>query len=95
MLPGAPGALVRESASQARERGPLRWALIASRGKISGQDGAANRVGMPASTLEFRIKKMGIRGCAFAAAPENELSGEKSGRSGRLVTANRRNRSVR
>jgi formate hydrogenlyase transcriptional activator len=60
MLPGQPGEVVRESASQARERQAIESALSASRGKISGQDGAAKRVGMPASTLEFRIKKMGI-----------------------------------
>ncbi|MBV8550087.1 MAG: sigma 54-interacting transcriptional regulator [Acidobacteriaceae bacterium] len=35
-------------------------ALETSRGKIAGLNGAAKRLGMAASTLEFRIKKLGI-----------------------------------
>jgi formate hydrogenlyase transcriptional activator len=32
----------------------------ASHGRVSGQNGAAKRLGLPHSTLEFRIKKLGI-----------------------------------
>lgn len=35
-------------------------ALRAARGRISGPDGAATRLGIPASTLEFRLRKLGI-----------------------------------
>jgi formate hydrogenlyase transcriptional activator len=42
------------------ERDAIGAALTASRGKISGDTGAAKAMGIPASTLEFRIKKLGI-----------------------------------
>jgi formate hydrogenlyase transcriptional activator len=42
------------------EREAIEAALRAARGKISGENGAAKRMGLPASTLEFRIKKLGI-----------------------------------
>jgi hypothetical protein len=32
----------------------------ASRGKVSGENGAAKKLRLPASTVEFRIKKLGI-----------------------------------
>jgi len=50
-----------------------------SRGKISGETGAAKKVGIPPSTLEFRIKKLridklryrrGWRRAAWEAKPE-------------------------
>jgi formate hydrogenlyase transcriptional activator len=34
--------------------------LRASHGRVSGPNGAAKRLGLPHSTLEFRIKKLGI-----------------------------------
>jgi transcriptional regulator with GAF, ATPase, and Fis domain len=46
-----------------RAAGPLvkvNCAAKVSRGKIAGANGAARRLGMPASTLEFRIKKLAI-----------------------------------
>jgi formate hydrogenlyase transcriptional activator len=43
-----------------REREALESALRASGGRVSGADGAAARLGLPASTLEFRIKRLGI-----------------------------------
>jgi transcriptional regulator with GAF, ATPase, and Fis domain len=42
------------------ERTAIETALAASRGRISGADGAARRLGLPASTLEFRIKRLAI-----------------------------------
>ncbi len=42
------------------ERTAIEAALTASRGRISGANGAAARLKLPASTLEFRIRKLGI-----------------------------------
>jgi formate hydrogenlyase transcriptional activator len=44
----------------AREREAIETALRASHGRVSGPHGAAKRLGLPHSTLEFRIKKLGI-----------------------------------
>jgi formate hydrogenlyase transcriptional activator len=44
----------------AREREVIEAALRASEGRVSGPNGAAKRLGLPHSTLEFRIKKLGI-----------------------------------
>jgi formate hydrogenlyase transcriptional activator len=60
MLPAAQRGTVARDPAEAEERQALETALSASRGKISGENGAAKKVGMPASTLEFRIKKLGI-----------------------------------
>jgi len=42
------------------EREVIEAALRASQGRVSGPNGAAKRLGLPHSTLEFRIKKLGI-----------------------------------
>jgi formate hydrogenlyase transcriptional activator len=42
------------------EREAIDAALRASQGRVSGPHGAAKRLGLPHSTLEFRIKKLGI-----------------------------------
>jgi formate hydrogenlyase transcriptional activator len=42
------------------ERSLIESALRASRGRISGPNGAARRLGIPASTLEFRLRRLGI-----------------------------------
>ena len=47
------------------ERTAIERALKASRGKVSGAKGAAKKIGIPASTLEFRIKKLGINKFRF------------------------------
>jgi formate hydrogenlyase transcriptional activator len=52
------GTAKQEAHSEEREA--IEAALRESRGKISGEDGAAKRLSMAASTLEFRIKKLGI-----------------------------------
>jgi len=50
------------SAPQVRseERQAIEAALTASRGRVAGEGGAAKKLGVPASTLEFRIKRLGI-----------------------------------
>jgi formate hydrogenlyase transcriptional activator len=60
MLPAASHQTAALEPGEAQEREAIETALGASRGKISGERGAAKKVGMPASTLEFRIKKLGI-----------------------------------
>jgi transcriptional regulator with GAF, ATPase, and Fis domain len=42
------------------ERDFIEAALAASRGRVSGRSGAAARLGVPASTLDHRIKALGI-----------------------------------
>jgi transcriptional regulator with GAF, ATPase, and Fis domain len=48
-----------------RERQIIEDALAGSRGRVSGPDGAAARLRVPASTLENRIKKLRIRKSHF------------------------------
>ena len=48
-----------------RERQIIEDALAGSRGRVSGPDGAAARLGLPPSTLEHRIKKLRIRKSHF------------------------------
>jgi formate hydrogenlyase transcriptional activator len=42
------------------ERAAIEHALAASRGRVSGAAGAAARLSVPASTLESRIRRLGI-----------------------------------
>jgi formate hydrogenlyase transcriptional activator len=60
MLRGAAAETTAEDPASSEERNAIETALKGSRGKVSGENGAARRVGLPASTLEFRIKKLGI-----------------------------------
>jgi formate hydrogenlyase transcriptional activator len=60
MLHGAAAETIAEDSASSEERSAIEAALKDSRGKVSGETGAAKRVGVPASTLEFRIKKLGI-----------------------------------
>ncbi len=48
-----------------RERQIIENALAGSRGRVSGPNGAAARLRVPPSTLEHRIKKLGIRKSHF------------------------------
>jgi len=48
-----------------RERQIIECALAGSRGRVSGQDGAAARLQIPPSTLEYRIKRLRIRKSHF------------------------------
>ena len=43
------------------ERANIERALAASDGKISGENGAASRLGLPPSTLNSRMKALGIQ----------------------------------
>jgi formate hydrogenlyase transcriptional activator len=45
---------------RANERQAIEEALAASHGRVSGPHGAARRLGLAPSTLEFRIRKLGI-----------------------------------
>jgi transcriptional regulator with GAF, ATPase, and Fis domain len=57
-----PEAAVRDSHD---ERQIIESALAESRGRISGPKGAAAKLGVPPSTLEFRIKKLKIKKSRF------------------------------
>jgi DNA-binding NtrC family response regulator len=43
-----------------QEREMIEAALLKSRGKVAGPSGAAATLGIPASTLESKIKQLGI-----------------------------------
>jgi len=58
MLTAAKGNNTEQVTSE--ERQEIETALTASRGKVAGENGAAKKLGVPASTLEFRIKRLGI-----------------------------------
>ena len=45
---------------EAEERQSIENALRSAHGRVSGSHGAARRLGLPASTLEFRIRRLGI-----------------------------------
>jgi formate hydrogenlyase transcriptional activator len=59
MLPDA-GRSSPVNQHESAERAAIEDALGASGGKVSGETGAAKKMGLPASSLEFRIKKLGI-----------------------------------
>jgi transcriptional regulator with PAS, ATPase and Fis domain len=48
-----------------RERQIIEDALAGSRGRVSGPNGAAARLRIPSSTLEYRVKKLRIRKSHF------------------------------
>ena len=48
-----------------RERQTIEDALAGSRGRVSGPNGAAARLRVSPSTLEYRVKKLGIRKSHF------------------------------
>jgi formate hydrogenlyase transcriptional activator len=60
LLPAVATKARSDESGQSREREAMEAALHASLGKIAGETGAAKRLGLPASTMEFRIKKLGI-----------------------------------
>ena len=59
-LTSAPAVQELSGQVEAREREAIEAALRASQGRVSGPNGAARQLGLPHSTLEFRIKKLGI-----------------------------------
>jgi formate hydrogenlyase transcriptional activator len=59
-MASAPVAQELKGRLDACEREALEGALRNSQGRVSGPGGAAKRLGLPHSTMEFRIKKLGI-----------------------------------
>src|SRR5262249_36549691 len=53
--------------TEEEERELVESALAESRGRIAGPSGAAARLGIPRSTLETKIKKLGIKKRRFSA----------------------------
>jgi transcriptional regulator with GAF, ATPase, and Fis domain len=49
------------------ERSNIERALAACGGKVSGENGAASRLGLPPSTLNSRIKALGIQRAVSAS----------------------------
>ncbi len=67
VLPGATVVGGVNERLQTQEREAIESALRASRGRISGPNGAAKALGLAPSTLEFRIKRLGIDKFRFRA----------------------------
>jgi formate hydrogenlyase transcriptional activator len=65
LQPRPSGALVQ--AVQGREKQMIEAALSESKGRVAGVKGAAARLGVPASTLESKIKQFKIEKRRFAA----------------------------
>jgi transcriptional regulator with GAF, ATPase, and Fis domain len=65
-LPGLGSEAVRpERNDPSDQRQQIEQALAASRGRVYGTDGAAETLGVPPSTLEARIRRLGIDKNAF------------------------------
>src|SRR5580692_3293246 len=58
-----------ESANAQDQQARIEAVLKETRGRIAGPDGAAARLGMPASTLESQIKTLKINKHLFRGAP--------------------------
>jgi formate hydrogenlyase transcriptional activator len=67
ILPSAVAAGSVNERLQTQEREVIESALRASHGRISGPTGAAKALGLAPSTLEFRIKRLGIDKFRFRA----------------------------
>ena len=74
-----PGSHLHDSvarrAARDAERGSIEGALAASRGRVSGVEGAAEALGIPPSTLESRIRRLGIDKHAFRRGARARLTG--------------------
>jgi len=65
-LPNLGSEVARPGQERPRdERQQIEEALLASRGRVYGAEGAAETLGVPASTLESRIRRLGIDKHAF------------------------------
>jgi transcriptional regulator with GAF, ATPase, and Fis domain len=65
-LPGLASEAVRPGRDDpSDQRQQIEQALVASRGRVYGSDGAAETLGVPPSTLESRIRRLGIDKHAF------------------------------
>jgi len=54
------GNELHQNALRQQEREMIETALSHSRGRVAGERGAAARLGLPASTLESKIRSLGI-----------------------------------
>lgn len=61
--PAAPAVASRDESRSEREM--IESALAASRGRVAGPSGAAAKLGIPPSTLDHRIKALGIMKAQF------------------------------
>ena len=66
--PGADGSSALPATLQDQEKDLIEAALAKSRGKVAGPRGAAAKLGIPASTLESKIKQLGIEKRRFTTA---------------------------
>ena len=64
-LPGLGSEPRRPARRRGDERQQIEEALAASRGRVYGAEGAAEALGVPPSTLESRIRRLGIDKHAF------------------------------
>ena len=62
------GPILTVKEFEALERSNIERALAACHGKIAGENGAAQRLGLAASTLNSRIKALGLHRCQARAA---------------------------
>jgi PAS domain S-box-containing protein len=60
LKPTAEEEKTRDQTLEAAERGHILWALRESRGKIGGPSGAAMRLGLKRTTLQSKLKHLGI-----------------------------------
>jgi PAS domain S-box-containing protein len=68
-VPALPdGASPLPDALQDQEKGMIEAALASSKGRVAGPRGAAAKLGIPASTLESKIKQLGIDKARFTRA---------------------------
>jgi formate hydrogenlyase transcriptional activator len=63
-----PGEAPLPETLQDHEKEMIEAALAKSRGKVAGRHGAAAKLGVPASTLESKIKQLGIEKGRFTAS---------------------------
>ncbi len=61
VMPAEGAAIETEAERRAREIANIKAALAASGGKVSGADGAAERLGVKATTLYSRIRRLGLQ----------------------------------
>ena len=64
-----PGSSALPDALQDQEKDMIEAALAKSKGRVAGPRGAAATLGIPPSTLESKIKQLGIRKGQFSTAP--------------------------
>jgi DNA-binding NtrC family response regulator len=64
-----PGSSALADALQDQEKDMIEAALAKSKGRVAGPRGAAATLGIPPSTLESKIKQLGIRKGQFSTAP--------------------------